>query len=146
MPTVRFLALEETIGRKPQHFEAPGTRVSEYFGSHVFNRKAMRQYMTSEAFKAVNDSIENGTKISRNIADQVASGMKAWALSLGATHYTHWFQPLTGATAEKHDSFFEPTGNGEAMEKFSGGMLVQQEPDASSFPNGGIRNTFEARG
>jgi len=146
MPTVRFLALEETIGRKPQHFEAPGTRVSEYFGSHVFNQKAMRQYMTSEAFKAVNDSIENGTKISRDIADQVASGMKAWALSLGATHYTHWFQPLTGATAEKHDSFFEPTGNGEAMEKFSGGMLVQQEPDASSFPNGGIRNTFEARG
>ena len=102
MPTVRFLALEETIGRKPQHFEAPGTRVSEYFGSHVFNQKAMRQYMTSEAFKAVNDSIENGTKISRDIADQVASGMKAWALSLGATHYTHWFQPLTGATAEKH--------------------------------------------
>src|SRR5210317_2543397 len=146
MPTVRFLALEETMGRKPKNFEAPGTRVSEYFGSHVFNQKAMREYMTSEAFKAVNDSIENGTKISRDIADQVASGMKAWALNLGATHYTHWFQPLTGTTAEKHDSFFEPTGNGEAMEKFSGSMLVQQEPDASSFPNGGIRNTFEARG
>ncbi|MDA8995093.1 glutamine synthetase III, partial [Schleiferiaceae bacterium] len=134
MPTVRFLALEETMGRKPKNFEAPGTRVSEYFGSHVFNQKAMREYMTSEAFKAVNDSIENGTKISRDIADQVASGMKAWALNLGATHYTHWFQPLTGTTAEKHDSFFEPTGNGEAMEKFSGSMLVQQEPDASSFP------------
>ena len=146
MPTVRFLALEETMGRKPMTFEAPATRVSEYFGSHVFNQKAMREYMTSEAYRAVNDSIENGTKISRDIADQVASGMKAWALNLGATHYTHWFQPLTGTTAEKHDSFFEPTGNGEAMEKFSGGMLVQQEPDASSFPNGGIRNTFEARG
>src|SRR5210317_664923 len=146
MPTVRFLALEETMGRKPQHFEAPGTRVSEYFGSRVFNRKAMREYMTSEAYKAVIDAMDNGTKINRNIADQVAAGMKAWALNLGATHYTHWFQPLTGATAEKHDSFFEPTGNGEAIEKFSGGMLVQQEPDASSFPNGGIRNTFEARG
>ena len=146
MPTVRFLALEETMGRKPKNFEAPGTRVSEYFGSRVFNRKAMREYMTSEAFKAVVDAMDNGTKINRNIADQVASGMKAWALNLGATHYTHWFQPLTGTTAEKHDSFFEPTGNGEAIEKFSGGMLVQQEPDASSFPNGGIRNTFEARG
>ena len=146
MPTVRFLALKETMGRKPMTFEAPATRVSEYFGSHVLNQKAMHEYMTSEAYRAVNDSIENGTKISRDIADQVASGMKAWALNLGATHYTHWFQPLTGTTAEKHDSFFEPTGNGEAMEKFSGGMLVQQEPDASSFPNGGIRNTFEARG
>ena len=146
MPTVRFLALEQTMGRKPNNFKAPEARVSEYFGSHVFNRKAMREHMTSEAFKAVVDAVENGSKISRGIADQVASGMKAWALNLGATHYTHWFQPLTGSTAEKHDSFFEPTGNGEAMEKFSGGMLVQQEPDASSFPNGGIRNTFEARG
>ena len=146
MPTVRFLALEQTMGRKPNNFKAPEARVSEYFGSHVFNRKAMREHMTSEAFKAVVDAMENGSKISRGIADQVASGMKAWALNLGATHYTHWFQPLTGSTAEKHDSFFEPTGNGEAMEKFSGGMLVQQEPDASSFPNGGIRNTFEARG
>ncbi len=146
MPTVRFLALEQTMGRKPNNFNAPEARVSEYFGSHVFNIKAMREYMTSEAFKAVVDAMENGSKISRGIADQVASGMKAWALNLGATHYTHWFQPLTGSTAEKHDSFFEPTGNGEAMEKFSGGMLVQQEPDASSFPNGGIRNTFEARG
>lgn len=146
MPTVRFLALEQTMGRKPKNFKAPEARVSEYFGSHVFNIKAMREYMTSEAFKAVVDAMENGSKISRGVADQVASGMKAWALNLGATHYTHWFQPLTGSTAEKHDSFFEPTGNGEAMEKFSGGMLVQQEPDASSFPNGGIRNTFEARG
>ncbi len=146
MPTVRFLALEQTMGRKPNNFNAPEARVSEYFGSHVFNIKAMREYMTSEAFKAVVDAMENGSKISRGIADQVASGMKAWALNLGATHYTHWFQPLTGSTAEKHDSFFEPTGNGEAIEKFSGGMLVQQEPDASSFPNGGIRNTFEARG
>ena len=91
------------MGRKPQHFEAPGTRVSEYFGSRVFNRKAMREYMTSEAYKAVIDAMDNGAKINRNIADQVAAGMKAWALNLGATHYTHWFQPLTGATAEKHD-------------------------------------------
>ena len=146
MPTVRFLALEKTMDRKPKTFEAPTTRVSDYFGSRVFNRKMMREYMTSEAYKAVIDAMDNGSKISRDIADQVAAGMKAWALNLGATHYTHWFQPLTGTTAEKHDSFFEPTGNGEAMEKFSGGMLVQQEPDASSFPNGGIRNTFEARG
>ncbi len=146
MPTVRFIALKETMGRKPKEFTAPTSRVSEYFGSRVFNRKMMKEYMTSAAFDAVSDAIDNGSKISRDMADQVASGMKAWALNLGATHYTHWFQPLTGTTAEKHDSFFEPTGDGEAIEKFSGGMLVQQEPDASSFPNGGIRNTFEARG
>ena len=146
MPTVRFIALKETMGRKPKEFTAPTSRVSEYFVSRVFNRKLMKEYMTSAAFYAVSDAIDNGSKISRDMADQVASGMKAWALNLGATHYTHWFQPLTGTTAEKHDSFFEPTGDGEAIEKFSGGMLVQQEPDASSFPNGGIRNTFEARG
>ena len=106
----------------------------------------MRQYLTKDAYKSVMDAIENGTKIDRAIADQIASAMKDWSLSKGATHYTHWFQPLTGATAEKHDAFFEPIGNGNAIEKFGGGQLVQQEPDASSFPNGGIRNTFEARG
>lgn len=130
----------------PQEVELPYSRVSEIFGEHTFNFRAMKEYMTPTAYDSVMDAIRKGSKIDRSIADQVASGMKSWAINLGATHYTHWFQPLTGATAEKHDSFFEPTGDGQAMEKFSGGMLVQQEPDASSFPNGGIRNTFEARG
>ena len=112
----------------------------------VFNRKAMRDYLGNEAYNSVVAAMELGKKIDRSMADQIASGMKAWALNKGATHYTHWFQPLTGATAEKHDSFFEPTFDGQAMEKFDGSLLVQQEPDASSFPNGGIRNTFEARG
>ena len=112
----------------------------------VFNRKAMRDYLGNEAYKSVVAAMELGKKIDRSMADQIASGMKAWALNKGATHYTHWFQPLTGATAEKHDSFFEPTFDGQAMEKFDGSLLVQQEADASSFPNGGIRNTFEARG
>ncbi len=106
----------------------------------------MRQYLTKDSFKSVMDAIENGAKIERHIADHISTGMKEWAISKGATHYTHWFQPLTGATAEKHDAFFETMDNGQAIEKFGGGQLVQQEPDASSFPNGGIRNTFEARG
>ena len=146
MPKVRFLSLQETLSRKPVAVDRPAGRVSEYFGSKVFNKVAMREYLTSEAFNSVMDAMTNGTKISRDIADQVAASMKAWAINNDASHYTHWFQPLTGGTAEKHDSFFEPTGDGEAIEKFSGGALVQQEPDASSFPNGGIRNTFEARG
>ena len=106
----------------------------------------MRQFMTKEAYKALDDAILHNKKISASVADQVASAMKAWAISKGATHYTHWFQPLTGATAEKHDAFFEPTDDGGALEKFSGAQLIQQEPDASSFPSGGLRNTFEARG
>lgn len=146
MPTIRFFCLQETLNRKPVDFGAKHERVSNYFASHVFNDKSMRAYMTKEAYQSVRSAIDLGTKIDRDVADQVAAGMKAWAVSLGATHYTHWFQPLTGGTAEKHDSFFEPTEDGDAIEKFSGGMLVQQEPDASSFPNGGIRNTFEARG
>lgn len=146
MPTVRFLAYQEALGRKPVSFSPPSARVSDYFGSHVFNKHSMREYMTKEAYESVMDAIEKGSKISRQIADQVASAMKAWAAGKGATHYTHWFQPLTGTTAEKHDSFFEPTEDGFAIEKFNGSMLVQQEPDASSFPSGGIRNTFEARG
>lgn len=146
MPTVRFRAYQETLNRKPLDFSPPTNRVSAYYASNVFNKQAMREYMTKEAFESVISAIDNGTKISRDIADQAASAMKAWALNKGATHYTHWFQPLTGTTAEKHDSFFEPTEEGYAIEKFSGGMLVQQEPDASSFPSGGIRNTFEARG
>lgn len=146
MPTIRFAALQQTMNRHPLEYEPVHHRVSEVFGKHVFNKKAMSEYITSAAHKNLVDAMEKGTKISREIADQVASGMKSWALSNGATHYTHWFQPLTGATAEKHDSFFQPTGEGEAIEKFTGNLLVQQEPDASSFPSGGIRNTFEARG
>ena len=145
MATIRFHALKETFNRKPVKFKEK-EKHSENFGKNVFNYSAMRQYMTKEAFKSVQNAILHGTKIDRNIADQVASGMKDWALAKGATHYTHWFQPLTGATAEKHDAFFEPVENGQAIEKFEGAQLVQQEPDASSFPNGGIRNTFEARG
>ena len=145
MATIRFHALKQTFNRKPVKFKEKGKH-SKNFGKNVFNYTAMRQSMTKEAFKSVQSAIEKGTKIDRKVADQVASAMKNWALSKGATHYTHWFQPLTGATAEKHDAFFEPIENGGAIEKFGGSELVQQEPDASSFPNGGIRNTFEARG
>ena len=147
MSNIRFKALEETFNRKAVELTKETTNIrSEIFEELVFNDASMKRYMTAEGYKAVNDAIVHGEKISREIADQVASAMKSWALSLGATHYTHWFQPLTGATAEKHDAFFEPLFGGGAMEKFSGSLLVQQEPDASSFPNGGIRNTFEARG
>lgn len=148
MPTIRFEAIKETFKRQPVEFDGGTTPISEMFGENVFNKKSMKQFMTSEAFDSVMNAIEKGSKIDRAMADQVASGMKAWAISKHATHYTHWFQPLTGGTAEKHDSFFEPLmdGSGGAIEKFTGGLLVQQEPDASSFPNGGIRNTFEARG
>lgn len=145
MSSVRFNALKETVNRKPIKI-VETERKSEVFGRNVFNEHAMRQFMTREAYESVMNAIQYGTKIDRKIADQVAAAMKDWALSKNATHYTHWFQPLTGATAEKHDAFFETLDNGRAMEKFGGGELVQQEPDASSFPNGGIRNTFEARG
>ena len=146
MATLRFQALKETSGRKPVKFEE-SDRKSTIFGSNVFNEKAMKQYLTSDAYKAVQDAVQHGTKIDRKIADYIALGMKEWALAKGVTHYTHWFQPLTGTTAEKHDAFFETSYDGsDPVEKFGGGQLVQQEPDASSFPNGGIRNTFEARG
>ncbi|MBS9774915.1 MAG: glutamine synthetase III [Tenacibaculum sp.] len=145
MSVIRFNALKQTQDRVPVKIKNT-QRASEIFGKNVFNEDAMRQFLTREAFKSVMDAIESGKKIDRKIADQVAVGMKDWALSKGATHYTHWFQPLTGTTAEKHDAFFEPIGNGRAIEKFGGIELVQQESDASSFPNGGIRNTFEARG
>ncbi|MEN9939352.1 MAG: hypothetical protein RIR61_159 [Bacteroidota bacterium] len=146
MPTSRYLGLEAALSHKPSVFAKPAGKASEYFGANVFNQKAMREYMPKEAFESVMKAIDRGDKIDRGIADQVATAMKAWAMAKGASHYTHWFQPLTGATAEKHDAFFEPTADGYAIEKFNGGMLVQAEPDASSFPNGGIRNTFEARG
>lgn len=146
MSTFRFQALKETAGRKPVFVEELG-RKSEIFGQNVFNEKSMRQFLTSEAFAAVKNAMVHGTKIDRKLAEYIALGMKEWALSKGVTHYTHWFQPLTGTTAEKHDAFFETSFDGsDPIEKFGGGQLVQQEPDASSFPNGGIRNTFEARG
>ena len=145
MSTLRFHALKQSFDSKPIFFEVK-ERQSELFGKNVFNENTMRQYLTKDAFKGVSNAIKHGKKIDRSIADQVASSMKDWALSKGVTHYTHWFQPLTGTTAEKHDAFFETIGDGIAIEKFGGSQLVQQEPDASSFPNGGIRNTFEARG
>ena len=121
-------------------------KLSELFCQNVFSEETMREYLTKEAFTSIQNAIKRGTKIQRDVADQIAVAMKDWALSKGVTHYTHWFQPLTGSTAEKHDSFFTPFESDRAIERFSGGMLIQQEPDASSFPNGGIRNTFEARG
>src|SRR5690606_28420867 len=145
MSTLRFHAITETFNRKPVFIEEIERR-SSLFGKNVFNEQAMRQYLTKEAFNAVMNAHEYGTKIPRELADHISTGMKEWAISKGVTHYTHWFQPLTGATAEKHDAFFETTSNGSSIEKFGGGQLVQQEPDASSFPSGGIRNTFEARG
>lgn len=145
MSKIRFQALKETISRNSVIITETERR-SVLFGENVFDQKTMLQCLTKDAYKSVIDAIENGSKIDRRIADQIASSMKDWSLSKGVTHYTHWFQPLTGATAEKHDAFFETIGDGQAIEKFGGGQLVQQEPDASSFPNGGIRNTFEARG
>ncbi len=148
MSHLRFKALE-TLSfknfRQDNAVEVPA-KLSELFCANVFSEETMREYLTKEAFNSIIDAIKKGTKIQRHIADQVAVAMKDWALSKGATHYTHWFQPLTGSTAEKHDSFFSPIEGGRAIERFSGSMLIQQEPDASSFPNGGIRNTFEARG
>ena len=146
MSTIRSKALEEVMVRKPLHQTPPAARISEYYGVNVFSQHVMREYLTDEAYLNVMAAITQGARIERTIADQIATAMKDWAISRGATHYTHWFQPLTGATAEKHDSFIQPTGDGRAIEKFDGSLLVQQEPDASSFPNGGIRNTFEARG
>lgn len=145
MSKIRFQALAESLNRVPVVVKEDLKR-SVLFGENVFNENTMRQYLTKDAFKGVMNAIDHGTKIDRKIADQVASSMKEWALAKGVTHYTHWFQPLTGATAEKHDAFFETIGGGMAIEKFGGNQLVQQEPDASSFPSGGIRNTFEARG
>ena len=146
MSTLRFQALHDASHREPVKFEE-SDRKSAIFGQNVFNQASMKQFLTSDAYKGVRDAVQHGKKIDRNLADYIAMGMKEWALSKGVTHYTHWFQPLTGTTAEKHDAFFETSYDGsESVEKFGGAQLVQQEPDASSFPNGGIRNTFEARG
>ena len=148
MSTLRFKALAELPFRDYRKDNAVvlPKKLSELFCENVFSEETMRSYLTKEAFLSISNTIKKGTKIERHIADQIAVAMKDWALSKGATHYTHWFQPLTGSTAEKHDAFFTPFESDRAIEIFSGSMLIQQEPDASSFPNGGIRNTFEARG
>lgn len=146
MSTLRFRVVEKAFQAKPMEVPAPDKRPGEYFGKYVFNREKMFKYLPSTVFARLIDAMDNGAALDRQIADAVAAGMKRWASELGATHYTHWFQPLTEGTAEKHDAFVEHDGKGGMMEEFSGKLLVQQEPDASSFPNGGIRNTFEARG
>ncbi len=146
MPLLRFQALEILQNRKSVSIKSPSNRLSDIYASNVFDKNKMRQYLSKEAFNALEDTINSAQGIDRTLSEQIASAMKAWAIEKGVTHYTHWFQPLTGSTAEKHDAFFEPTSDGRSLEKFSGDALVQQEPDASSFPNGGIRNTFEARG
>lgn len=145
MANQRKRAVETVINRDVVSPKLAGTRVSEYYASNVFNDKAQRDYLSEDAYKSLKDAIKTGKKISREVADSIAAGLKSWALDKGANSYTHWFQPLTGLTAEKHDMFFTPKGE-EAIEVFSGDALVQQEPDASSFPSGGIRATFEARG
>ncbi len=143
---LRFQVVEEAFKKKAVEVKAPSERPSEYFGKYVFTREKMYKYLPISVYNKLIDVIDNGARLDRSIADAVAEGMKKWALEMGVTHYTHWFQPLTEGTAEKHDAFVEHDGKGGMVEKFSGKLLVQQEPDASSFPNGGIRNTFEARG
>lgn len=145
MASLRFQALNSVLTRTIPEVKLPA-RLSDIYACNVFDKKKMKEFLSKEALESVNNSVIHGAPIDRDIAEQVATAMKAWAIGQGVTHYTHWFQPLTGTTAEKHDSFFEPIGDGMAMEKFSGEALAQQEPDASSFPNGGIRSTFEARG
>ena len=143
---LRFQVVEEAFKKKAVNVPTPEERPSEYFGKYVFTRQKMYKYLPADVYEKLIDVIDNGARLDRSIADAVADGMKRWAMEHGVTHYTHWFQPLTEGTAEKHDAFVEHDGKGGMVENFSGKLLVQQEPDASSFPNGGIRNTFEARG
>ena len=143
---LRFQVVEEAFKKKAIDVPTPKERPSEYFGKYVFTRQKMYKYLPADVYEKLIDVIDNGARLDRSIADAVAEGMKQWAIEHGVTHYTHWFQPLTEGTAEKHDAFVEHDGKGGMVENFSGKLLVQQEPDASSFPNGGIRNTFEARG
>ena len=143
---LRFQVVEEAFKKRALAVDVPHERPSEYLGKYVFTREKMYKYLPKDIYEKLTDVMDNGTKLDRSIADAVAAGMKHWALDMGATHYTHWFQPLTEGTAEKHDAFVEHDGKGGMVENFTGKLLVQQEPDASSFPNGGIRNTFEARG
>ena len=146
MSKLRFRVVESAFKKRAAEVATPAERPSEYFGKNVFNREKMFKYLPEKAYARLVDSIDNGTPLDRETADAVASGMKKWAIEMGATHYTHWFHPLTEGTAEKHDAFVEHDGKGGMVEEFAGKLLIQQEPDASSFPNGGIRNTFEARG
>jgi len=146
MSKLRFQAVAAAANKKPVEVERPKGKASSYYGEKVFNRKAMMQYLSKETFKKISKVIDKGESIDRGIAEHIAAGMRMWALENGATHYTHWFHPLTDGTAEKHDAFVEHDGNGGLIEEFSGKLLAQQEPDASSFPSGGLRNTFEARG
>ena len=146
MVNLRFEAVAEAFKKRPLESMTTKERPSEYFAKKVFNRQKMYKYLPLHVYEKLTDVIDNGTQLDRSIADDVAAGMKQWAMENGVTHYTHWFQPLTEGTAEKHDAFVEHDGKGGMIEEFSGKLLAQQEPDASSFPNGGIRNTFEARG
>ncbi|MEZ3519264.1 MAG: glutamine synthetase III [Muribaculaceae bacterium] len=146
MSDLRFKSVEEASARKPVKVNIPTKRVEKYYGEMVFNRQKMFEYLPKDTYTALVDAIDNKKPLSRKLADSVADGMKRWAIDCGARHYTHWFHPLTDGTAEKHDAFIDHDGKGGVVEEFSGKLLVQQEPDASSFPNGGIRNTFEARG
>lgn len=146
MSSLRFKVVDEAFNRKADPVEIPTERPEKYYGKYVFNRQKMFEYLPAKTFEALINAIDNKEPLPRNVADSVAEGMKRWAIDNGARHYTHWFQPLTETTAEKHDGFIEHDGKGGVVEDFNGKLLVQQEPDASSFPNGGIRNTFEARG
>jgi len=146
MSNIRVEAVKELFSRKPLEVVAPGEKVSDYYGIHTFGLETMKKYLPTEAYENVKKAVDTWGYIDRRSADSVAAAMKAWAMSFGVTHYTHWFQPLNGSTAEKHDAFFEPTKDGKMFEHFGGKELIQQEPDASSLPSGGIRNTFEARG
>ena len=142
MTNLRFQVVEEAFKKKPVEVIPPVERPSEYYGKNVFNRAKMYKYLPADIYDKLVDVIDNGTRLDRSIADGVAAGIRQWAEENGVTHYTHWFQPLTEGTAEKHDAFIEHDGKGGMIEEFSGKLLVQQEPDASSFPSGGIRNTF----
>ena len=146
MSELRFKVVDEAFNRKADPVEIPAERPEVYYGKYVFNRQKMFEYLPADTYEALCNAIDNKEPLPREVADSVAEGMKQWAIDNGARHYTHWFQPLTETTAEKHDAFVEHNGKGGVIERFTGKLLVQQEPDASSFPNGGIRNTFEARG
>jgi len=146
MATIRFQALSELLSRQPKSVTLPSNKATDYYADLVFNVESMRKYLSKDAFKAVKSANQKGGSIDRKMSDGIALGMKTWAIEKGATHYTHWFQPLTDGTAEKHDGFIDYGDGGNMIENFSGKLLAQQEPDASSFPSGGIRQTFEARG
>ena len=146
MATLRFMALDEISRREIKETKLTDERISSYFGADVFDREKMRNYIPKEAYNVLCAAVDEGRTIDRKTANQIAQGMKTWAMERGVTHYSHWFQPLNDSTAEKHDTFFEPMWGGGSFETFRGELLIQQEPDASSFPNGGLRNTFEARG